>query len=135
MKKLIYLLVVLVIASCLQKDKIPKDVLPPQQMHPVMWDLLRADEYISGFMQVDSATDIRKKRFEMYEQVFKMHATSREVFSKSLSFYESRPDLMKIIADSLRGEERKINETIPPETKPVTDTSVVLRKFKQRKEK
>ena len=38
------------------------------------------------------------------EAVFKIHHTTRDAFRKSLSFYESRPDLNKIIFDSLAAD-------------------------------
>jgi len=93
--------------GCIQDKKIPKDVLPQNEMRKIMWDMIRADAYVSTFIMKDSTRDQKTESAILYEKIFDIYSTTRETFKKSLAFYESRPDLFKAISDSLRIDERK----------------------------
>jgi len=73
-----------------------------------MWDLMRADAYVSNFIMKDSTRDKNTESGILYEKVFAIHSTTQEAFQKSMTFYESRPDLLKVITDSLRSDEKKV---------------------------
>src|SRR6188508_3219793 len=105
--------------GCIQDKKIPKDVLPQNEMRKIMWDMIRADAYVSAFIMKDSTRDQKTESAILYEKIFDIYSTTRETFKKSLAFYESRPDLFKAISDSLRIDERKgleYQEVKKPET-------------------
>ena len=91
---------------------------------------MRADAYVADFIMKDSTRNQKAESAILYEKIFEIYATSRETFKKSLAFYESRPDLFKVISDSLRSDERKALE-YPAEKKPEPDTT--LRKIKLNK--
>jgi hypothetical protein len=65
-----------------------------------MWDMLQVD----GLASYSFDTMMRKpaKRMELYSTVLNTHKISKEAFQKNIQFYESRPDLLKIILDSLQ---------------------------------
>lgn len=109
MKISIPILTIFFLAGCSQKNKIPKGVLSQKEMTAVMWDMMRADEYFNYISNYSDSVR-RNDRISMYEQIFRLHATSQSVFKKSVSFYQSRPDLFKVISDSLRSTEKKIYE-------------------------
>ena len=105
--------------GCIQDKKIPKDVLSQNEMRKIMWDMIRADAYVSAFIMKDSTRDQKTESAILYEKIFDIYSTTRETFKKSLAFYESRPDLFKAISDSLRIDERKgleYQEVKKPET-------------------
>ena len=79
----------------------------------VMWDLIKADEYVYNYAAKDSSVDKKQESVKLYEQVFRIHGTSREEFEKSLAFYQNRPDLLKAVIDSLRKFEVKFGDTQP----------------------
>jgi len=91
-------------------------------MRKIMWDLMRADAYVSDFIMKDSTRNQKEESVILYEQIFKLHSTTEEAFIKSRDFYLSRPDLLKVITDSLRSDERKV-QTYPDPKKPQSDTS------------
>lgn len=95
------------VLACTQRKKIPGDVLSQEQMRYIMWDMIRADELAGNFVSKDSTLDRKAESVKLYEQVFRLHATSREEFERSLNFYKNRPDLLKTVMDSLRSSERK----------------------------
>jgi len=127
-----FLFIILIISNfaCIRDNKIPKDVIPQNQMRKIMWDLMRADAYVTDFVMKDSTRDKKAESAKLYEKIFDINSTTRETFKKSLSFYQSRPDLFKVISDSLRADEKK-SQQYPVEKKPQIDTT--LRKMKLNK--
>jgi hypothetical protein len=115
------------VVGCVRNDKIPKGVIRQNEMRKLMWDLMRADAYVNDFVMKDSSCDRKTESAILYEEIFRMHATNREKFEKSLDFYETRPDLLKTITDSLRVDERKAAE-YPNTAQPQADTT--LKKIK-----
>jgi len=126
-----FLLIILIISNfgCIRDNKVPKDVIPQNQIRKIMWDLMRADAYVTDFIMKDSTCDKKVESIKLYEKIFSIHSTTRETFKKSLAFYQSRPDLLKVINDSLRIDEKKSQN--PDEKKPQIDTP--LRKMRLNK--
>lgn len=81
-------------------------------MKAVMWDLLRADQYVLASALKDSASKKKDESIKLYEEIFRLHHTSRGQFKKSFDYYSSRPDLFQPILDSLAV--RKIEVSPPP---------------------
>ena len=88
--------------ACSDKDKLPPGVLPKQQMREVMWDMIRAGEFLNGFVfnkdSTLSKTDISQKWFD---KVYQLHKITKADFEKSYAYYNGRPALMKEMLDSL----------------------------------
>ncbi len=99
-------------------------------MRKIMWDLMRADAYVSDFIMKDSTKNQKAESAILYEKIFDIHSTTRETFKKSLVFYQNRPDLFKAISDSLRIDERNALESQDIK-KPELDTT--YRKMKLNK--
>ena len=127
-----FLLIILIISNfgCIRDNKVPKDVIPQNQMRKIIWDLMRADAYVTDFVMKDSTLDKKAESAKLYEKIFEIHSTTGENFKKSLAFYQSRPDLFKAISDSLRTDERQAQQ-YQNEKKPELDTT--YRKMKLNK--
>jgi hypothetical protein len=103
-KRLTFFLLAL-ISACSNRTGIPKDIIPPDSMRLIMKDIIIAGEYSEQYIAKDSTRpDKMKASQELFDEVFKVHHTSREKVRESLSFYESRPDLNKKIFDSLAAD-------------------------------
>jgi hypothetical protein len=103
-KRLTFFLLVL-ISACSNRTGLPEDIIPPDSMRLILKDIIIAGEYSEQFITKDSTRpDKMKASQELFDEVFKVHHTSREKVRKSLSFYESRPDLNKKIFDSLAAD-------------------------------
>lgn len=110
------------IIGCNANTEIPKGILPPQEMQYVMWDMIQAD----GLTAYSLDTMMRKpaKRMELYGTVLNIHKMSQATFRKNIQFYESRPDLLKIVFDSL--QQMALRDTATIVVKPqkaTTDTA------------
>ena len=96
----VILFLIVFVPSCNNKKK-RLAVLPEKQMREVMWDMIRADEYVSDFIMKDSTRNKKNESIKLYDEIFEVHKITREEFKKSLDYYSSRPDLFKPIIDSL----------------------------------
>ncbi len=128
MKYLIIFFIIACLTSCSDRTSIPKGILSRDSMQVIMRDIIIADGYSTQAVFKDSSKhDKMKASEELMETVFKIHHTNREIFRKSLSFYESRPDLNKMIFDSLAADanRRKPELYVPkPSVKPVPRIAV-----------
>lgn len=93
---------ILFLASCTTRERIPNGIYDKDKMQAVLWDMLLADRFSAQYLLKDSARmNVKEETFKLYEQVFAVHQTSREAFVKSYRYYLNRPDLTKEIFDSL----------------------------------
>src|SRR6188474_2211864 len=104
MRIFLFFILAIFFSACVRNNKIPKGIISQNEMRKLMWDLMRADAYISDFVMKDSTRNQKAESAKLYEQVFTIHSTTEDVFKKSLAFYQSRPDLLKVITDSLRSD-------------------------------
>src|SRR6188508_1756216 len=123
MRFFLFISLIILAFGCIQDKKIPKDVLPQNEMRKIMWDLMRADAYVSTFIMKDSTKNQKTESAILYEKIFDIHSTTQETFKKSLAFYQNRPDLFKVISDSLRVDEKN-SQQYPEAKKPQLDTTL-----------
>jgi hypothetical protein len=115
------LLLLISFFSCSEKDQ-KKDILPEKEMREVMWDMMRADQYVAAFLLKDSTHTKRDESIRLYEEIFYIHKITREEFKASFDYYTSRPDLFRPIIDSLA--KRKIQSSHLRPTHPVSKDSL-----------
>ena len=130
MRFFLFIILTTLTFGCIRDKKIPNDVLKQNEMRKIMWDLIRADAYVTNFIMKDSTKNQKEESVALYEKIFDIHSTTKEAFQKSLTFYQGRPDLFKAISDSLRSDERKAQE-YPEVQKTPADTT--LRKMRLNK--
>jgi hypothetical protein len=80
---------------------VPDDIIPPEKIQPIIFDLLRADEYVNNFLLGDTLLKREKEAVKLYEQVFLIHKVSSVDFYKSYKYYQAHPDKNKVLLDSL----------------------------------
>lgn len=92
----------LIICIACSDNRLPKTVLSKEEMQKVVWDMIQADQYYREYLEKDSLTrDVKKERYALYEEVFKMHKISRATFDQSFEYYSAHPKLMKEVFDSM----------------------------------
>jgi hypothetical protein len=103
-------LIILVIAGCTDRNKIPSGIIEQPRMEKILWDMIQADRYVASFIVPDKTQDSaikKEKAAALYEQVFRLNKISRDDFLKSYKFYLGRPDLTKIMFDSISSRAEK----------------------------
>ena len=97
----------LVLLSCSDKPETPAGVLPPEKMQQVLWDIIRADEYTNISLSRDSSANRINTRINQYRQIFELHGTTKEEMERSLDYYKARPELFKVVMDSIQKQSER----------------------------
>ncbi|HEX2533779.1 MAG TPA: DUF4296 domain-containing protein [Chitinophagaceae bacterium] len=110
-----------------QKPATPKGVLPVEKMGPLIWDAMRADELVTQnhTQRRDSSFDLDAYRFGLYNEVFRIHGTSRAQFDSSLKYYQMHPDLMKTVLDGVQQQAEKATAVKPADSTRKKDSSIL----------
>ncbi len=101
MKYLLFIIfVALLFSSCADKNKMPPNIFPVNKMKQLVWDMEVADQSASEkfLLQKDSQ---RMEATSLYQQVFTKYKTNKKAFYNSFSYYETHPDQMKVLLDSV----------------------------------
>ena len=104
--------------ACRSDKSIPGDLIPPDKMQELVADLMRADQFVTGFLlPQDSVLKKDVEKIRWYNRVLAIHGVSEQQFKESFRYYQSRPDLMATMMDSIARKEEKIDRM--PDRKPV----------------
>lgn len=103
MSKLFLILLMLPFAvACSHSNEVPKGILPRQKMQEVMWDMIRAGEFLNSFVfYKDTAVDKVAQSQKWYNKVYQLHKITKKDFDKSYAYYQRHPVLLKELLDSL----------------------------------
>lgn len=100
MKYLFCVMLMLALIACGTEDKeIPENVMPVDKMKLVMWDLLQAGNYAT--IQKEKDTSIKQFNTAYMAQVLQLYKISKDDFFKSFDYYQTHPELNKILFDSI----------------------------------
>lgn len=86
---LLLLFVILIIVSC--KPGIPNDIVQPEEMEKILFDIHVVDGYVSMVPTPDSA---KKVSAPIYKGIFKKYGIDSAIHSKSMTYYYRHPDLL-----------------------------------------
>ena len=96
---------IIFVISCTDNTHIPSDVIKPDKMQAIFWDIIRGDILAEEIVRKDSSKNIKDEKAELTEKIFSIHKITRKTFQNSLVFYEKHLDLMKTIFDSLNAKQ------------------------------
>lgn len=107
----------------------PKNVLRQEKMQAVMWDMIRADQFLASFVfSRDTAVNKVAESHRLYDTIFAIHQVTKEEFRRSYEYYSTRPQLMKTLMDSVALMQPAIPATAStdePVIQPKPDTTLV----------
>ena len=98
---------------CSNKQEKNGPVLSEKEMTEIMWDLMRADQFVQDFVLKDSTKNKKAESIKLYEEIFLLHHTTHGQFEKSKNYYQSNPLLFRPIMDSLVKKQNSIKPVIP----------------------
>jgi Domain of unknown function (DUF4296) len=99
---LIVIISTLLIPGCKNKDAVPNSVLPRDKMQAVLWDMMRADQFLSDYvLNKDTSLKRATESIKLYQQVLAINGITKEKFERSFSYYKAHPILLKAIMDSI----------------------------------
>lgn len=113
----------LFVLSCSGKGKVPKGILPPEKMEEVMWDMVSAGEFLTGYV-VNKGDSVNRymESAKVYGKVLQFHKISQEQFDKSYLYYRLHPELMSVMVDSLSKRHIDAEDNVPPPVQPPVAT-------------
>jgi len=98
----------LALAACVGKDSVPSDVIKPDSMKSVVWDMIQADQYVKLYLVKDSCDiDVHAETIRLYQEIFRLHHVTQQEFARSYQFYLAHEDLNKLIFDSLAEQNKR----------------------------
>ena len=100
-----YFLVVLLVLttmiySCVSRNKIPSDIIPPDQMSDVLFDLSMAEGFVENYHSKDSAWVKDSILITEVDKLLAIRNISQEKFKESYDFYKLHPPLFKKLVDT-----------------------------------
>ena len=100
-------------------SKGPSDILSPEKIKIIFFDLVRADEFANNFIANDTLKNLQVERAKLYQKVFVLHKINKEDFYKSYKYYQQNPDKHKQLFDSLLTYSKSVRDkpTIVPGNK------------------
>ncbi len=119
----------LVMAGCRSEEKLPSDILPREKMQAVVWDMMRADQFLSTYVHGrDSTLNKDSTSIRAYQRVLAVHNLQKEDFAKSFAYYKAHPALMKQIMDSLSRpvSVAPTQKVVPDEVPPAGEERIVV---------
>ena len=91
---------------------VPSDFLQPKQMEDIMMDMVVVESYSETVVGLNS----RDKKTEWLstetDKVLAIRKISKDKFLKSYNFYKGRPDLFKVIIDTLQNRSQRNKDKI-----------------------
>jgi hypothetical protein len=124
-----YSLLFFLLIGC--QPSIPRNILRPEKMRSVLWDMMRADEMASYYASANPSFHLYDTSLVYYQEVLQVHRITKQEFKTSLDYYEGHPALLKEVLDSLQA----IGDRIPKQkdsTKPRLSPAPDSQKLKDR---
>lgn len=107
--KSIYCIISIMFFSCYSKDTMPSDIIKPEKMKSILWDVMRSQTLANEMSFKDSTIDIAIQTKELTKKTFEIHKTDSAQFNKSYNWYVKHPLKLKVIFDSLYAQKQREN--------------------------
>lgn len=80
------------------KAGIPKEIMPPEQIEKVLFDIHLIDGYVMGIHNADSA---KKVSAPIYQGIFKKYGIDSAAHAKNMQYYYHHPELLSKIYEKI----------------------------------
>ena len=91
---------------------VPSDLLQPKQMEELMMDMVVVDSYSDAVVGLNSRDKKTEWLSSETDKVLAIRKISKDKFLKSYNFYKGRPDLFKVIIDTLQNRSQRNKDKI-----------------------
>ncbi|HVZ95858.1 MAG TPA: DUF4296 domain-containing protein [Chitinophagaceae bacterium] len=108
MKRGIFFILFLVIAGCTGRQ-IPANIIQPEEMKKVLWDITRAESLSGELSRRDSSINKIAAIKVLSDKIFSLHHISGSDFEKSYLWYTGHPDILKVMLDSMTAQNSRAN--------------------------
>ena len=109
-KAIIYSFSLVCLWSCRPSDKIPENIIKPEKMKSILWDVIRAQSLAQETAAKDTTLSVATETKILSQKVFEIHKTDSVRFAQSYSWYVKHPETLKLIFDSLYAQKQRLRE-------------------------
>jgi|SRR5690242_16610208 hypothetical protein len=109
-KRFFILIIPVIIVSCYSIEKRPTDIIKPDKMKDILWDVMRAQTLAQETSLKDSGISMPLEIKLLSKKIFKMHNTDSSHFVESYNWYVKHPEALKVIFDSLYNQKQRESE-------------------------
>lgn len=113
-----YCCILILFISC-AKSKFPDDVIQPEKMQAVFWDVMRADILTTDYIMKDSSKIPTLENITLQKKIFLVHGVTKDQFYKSFDYYAKHPGLMTTLLDSVVAKQNR--NKFKPKTEVIKD--------------
>lgn len=102
--------------ACTGKGKVPENVIEKNKFEAILKDVIIADALSTERSFKDTAVKIPVANAAYFLKVFEIHGVTKNQFMVSYNYYLSRPDLLKVMTDSISAQLSRTSERISADT-------------------
>jgi|GEM_PF-2256217 len=114
-------LLILLSSGC--KRKYPKDILTPEQMKPVLFDVMVATEVKQLDTTAVTRLHLRDSVTLEVHRVLAAHKIDDSLYFRSMAFYEAHPDYLKKLVDSTKSYGNKLQDSLQKKSFTAADST------------
>lgn len=97
MRKLTYLVAILIIVSCTQKNEIPKGILPPEKMANILSQIYEAEDKATSIGLKYDSQKVVLRHYEL--MILEQNNTNDSVYKESFTYYLEHPQKLETVYD------------------------------------
>jgi Domain of unknown function (DUF4296) len=101
MREMLLLLCVFGMVACSDTKKPPANIIGPEKFQKILADVILADALSVERSFKDTSLKIKDANAAYFLKIFELHGVTKNEFMRSYNFYLSRPDLLRVISDSV----------------------------------
>jgi Leucine-rich repeat (LRR) protein len=109
-KAIIYFFTAICLLSCKSSDRVPKNIIKPEKMKSILWDVMRAQSLAQETAAKDTTLSVATQTKILSQKVFEIHKTDSVRFAQSYNWYVKHPETLKLIFDSLYAQKQRLRE-------------------------
>ncbi len=133
MKNILLLVIFTLLWSCSEKNKIPAEIIQPNEMQNILWDVMRAQALSTEIARKDTSINEIAETKVLTQKVFEIHNITSTAFTRSYSWYTNHPDVMRLVFDSLNAQNQRESQLeMKVKSHPLKiDTSKKLKRYRK----
>ena len=93
-------------------NKTEKDILSPDKMEKILWELTKSEVFTQEYISKDSSKNLSLENLKLQQKIFAKYNTEKKIFYKSYEYYLKHDELLKPLLDSMVVRNGRIRENI-----------------------
>lgn len=93
--------------ACSEKSKITSDIIPPDEMGNILFEMNMAEEFVNTYVVKDTTKKKEQEIKKENQKIFLLHSITEKEFKRSYEFYKSNTDIFKTMMDSLNARSQR----------------------------